>query len=68
MLLPLEVLPYDGQGMLGPDVRDGIAALIGWSIDGICGLWSPLIVWQGCEGLQCMASNDVCSEVGMVSV
>ena len=45
------------QGLSGPDVRDGIAALIGWSVLRGCGSWRPLIVFNCCEGLQSMTEN-----------
>ena len=53
--VPLEVFPYDGEGMLGPYVRDGIASLVGGSVDGIGWAGRPLVIRQGCEGFQCMA-------------
>ena len=54
MSWPLEVLLNDGQGMAGPDVTDGVAALVGGPILGVYGAWSALAVRNGCIRFQGM--------------
>ncbi len=44
---PLEVLADDVECVSGPEVRDGVAALVGWSIEGVGGTRGPLIVGNG---------------------
>ena len=37
--LPLEVGPYHPERMYRPDVRDGVASLVGGAVDGVLGAW-----------------------------
>ena len=47
--------------MLGPDITDGIIALVGWPHIGIDWSRNPLIVRQRCVGLNGMAKK--CKEL-----
>lgn len=56
--LPLHVLGHHTEGMAGPDVTDGVAALVGGPVDGVGGAGRPLAVGQGGVGLQSMAVGE----------
>ena len=55
--LPPEVLANDPEGMEGPEVRDGVASLVGGAVGGIGWAWHPLAVRQGRVGLQGVAEH-----------
>ena len=57
--LPLEVGPYHPERMYRPDVRDGVASLVGGAVDGVLGAWCPLLIRKRCVGLQGMAGRGV---------
>ena len=57
--LPLEVGPYHPERMYRPDVRDGVASLVGGAVDGVLGAWCPLLIRKRCVGLQSMAGRGV---------
>ena len=68
--LPLEVGPNHSECMNRPDVRDGVASLVGGAEDGILGAWCPLLVGKGCVGLQSMAEcgmdKNVCPSASKI--
>lgn len=52
--LPFHVLGNHVEGVAGPDVTDGVAALVGGAVDGVGGAGAPLIVGQSGVRLQSM--------------
>ena len=57
--LPLEVGPYHPECMYRPDVRDGVASLVGGAVDRVLGVWCLLLIRKRCVGLQSMAGRGV---------
>ena len=57
--LPLEVGSYHPERMYRPDVRDGVASLVGGAVDGVLRVWCPLLIRKRCVGLQSMAGRGV---------
>ena len=55
---PLEVFADDPKSLQGPDVRDGIAALVTRTEGRVLWAWLPLVVRQGSVRLQSMAGRE----------
>lgn len=45
--VPFHVLGDHVESMAGPDITDGVTALVGRAVDGVCGAGAPLVVGQG---------------------
>ena len=43
--------------MLGPDVTDGVAALVSGSVFGVVRSWGSVVVWQRSERLKGVATR-----------
>ena len=54
-ILPLKELLEHPKGVARPDITDGVATLVGWSVLGVGWSWFALIVWDGSVRLQSMA-------------
>lgn len=52
--LPFHVLGHHVEGVAGPHVTDGVAALVRGPVDGVGGAGAPLVVGQGGVRLQSM--------------
>lgn len=47
------------KGVAGPDVADGVAALVGRAVDGVGGAGAPLIVWQSGVRLESVTERNI---------
>ena len=53
--------------MAGPDVTDGVAALVGGAVDGVGGAGAPLVVGQRGVRLQSVADGHKAAVSGLVT-
>lgn len=56
--LPLHVLGDHVECVAGPDVADGVAALVGGAVDGVGGAGAPLVVGQSGVRLQSVTEGN----------
>lgn len=58
LYLPFHVLGDHVEGVAGPHVADGVAALVGRAVDGVGGAGAPLVVGQSGVRLQSMTEGN----------
>lgn len=56
--LPFHVLGDHIEGVTGPHITNGVAALVGGSVDGVGGARAPLVVGESGVRLQSMAEGN----------
>lgn len=56
--LPFHVLGNHIEGMTGPHITNGVAALVGRPVDGVGGARAPLVVGESGVRLQSMAEGN----------
>lgn len=57
--LPFQVLGDNAQSVQSPDVADGVAALVGWAVNGIGGAGTALVVRESSVGFQGMTNRKM---------
>lgn len=65
LYLPFHVLGDHVEGVAGPDIANGVAALVGGAVDGVGGAGAPLVVGQSGVRLQSMTEENKNTEGGL---
>lgn len=58
-VLPFEIFSDNTQSVQSPDIADGVAALVGWAVDGVGRAGTALVVRKSSVGFQGMANREI---------